>query len=220
MADSFFAGKNSDSRVRKGANGFILTGVEKISGGVSTSDYMASASTAEKWLNFYFRTTAASGSAQGLYMRLNVNGAGTASTVIMRPYLTITSAQTTGGHAAIHATAEIGADGSSTGLMAAGRFQVASTAATRTMTGTKAAIYLEGNWGVGTTMGGEESFIAVTDLTAVATPYFLDLKTLTSSATGAFEATTDANNGTPSGYLRCRITGGAVGYIAVYSTHA
>lgn len=216
MSDSFLSGKNSNVRIQKSDNGFSINGIEKLSGGTSTSDYMTSADPAQKWMNFFCRSTATTGSSQVLYIRHNANGAGTSQQTTIRSYLTVTAALTAGTSAAVHATAEIGAGGSQTGLFTAGRFQIASTAATRTMSGTKAALYLEGNWGVGTTMGGEESFIAITDLTAVYTPYFIDMKTLTSDAAGAFYAGTHAGT-TVSGVWRVRIPGGAVGYVKIYS---
>jgi hypothetical protein len=210
--------ENSDVKAVKLGSYYALHNIGWIYGGRSTSDYVSSANLNEKFLDFFFQGNGASGSVQGLYIRLNQNTAGTAAQVGVRSYVTITAALTTpAASVGVHSTVEIGAGGSNSALCAAGRFQIGATAATRTLTGTKTALLLEGNWGAGNTLATEESFIMLTDLvTTVPTTYFVDMNTLTSAAAGAFYAGTHGGT-TVSGVWRVRIPGGAIGYVKIFS---
>jgi hypothetical protein len=217
MADPRYTGVNTDMKWLKSENGVQMERVEFLSGGTSTSDYMSTAAPDFKFIKFYCKSTATSGDCRLAYLYLNFNGAGTGGGEALRLYTTITAAITASTVNAIHASAQIGASGSHSGLVNAAKFTLESTAATRTMTGVKSALNLVSWFGVGTTLGGEESFIRFDDLTTtIPMTLAFDFGGLTAGSGKATVA--GAHSGTTVGYvLRVRTPDGAIGYIKVFS---
>lgn len=222
MADPRFKGAE-DKRIPTDSKGFyMLENVGHLSGGTSTSDYVTSYNTAEKFLNFYFQAAAASGSARGMYMRLNFATAGSQAGEAVRAYTTV-SAALTGGNttAGIHASLALTAAGSQAGLGVGLRATLDAAAATRTLTGTYAALQVDSNFGAGNTVDGQKvSFIRVADVGAVQMPYLFDFSSLTAADSAAAIQADSGAVSTIYGYARVLCPGGAVGYIAIYAAHA
>ena len=210
---------NADAKWLPSTNGVRMERIEFLSGGTGISDYMASADPAQKWLNFYCQTTAATGSAQGLYLHLNVNYASTGSFNAGRFYTTVTAALTTGSVSGVHATAELGTGGTETGQTASLRATWAANATTRTVSGTHYAVLAESDIKTGNTMSGQQAFVGFKDLGDVAMPYALDFTGVTAATTASFEVSAGAV-GTVYGYINIMCDDGSHGYIPVYSSHA
>lgn len=211
---------NADAKWLPSTNGVRMERIEFLSGGTSTSDYMASAAPDEKWLKFYCRSTAATGDAHVAYLRLNLNGAGTGAGEAVRAYAVATAALTTGSFHGIHATAELGVGGTETGQSAGVRATWAVAAQTLTVTGTHAALLVETAIGAGVTLSGQESMVRFVDSGSVKPAILFDFTGLTAADTAsAIQADTGAV-GSLSHYLVCKVPGGAAGYIPVYSSHS
>jgi hypothetical protein len=217
MADPRFEGINTEMKWLKSVNGVKMERVEKLSGGTSTSDYMATAAPDQKFLNFYCQTTATSGDCRLFYGYMDFHGAGTGGGEVIRAYASITAAYTSSTINGAHICAEIGASGSHTGMVNAAKLTLQSTAATRTMAGVKSALNLVSWFGAGTTLGGEESFIRFDDLTtSIPMTLAFDFGGLTAGSGKATVA--GSHSGTTVGYvLRVRTPDGAIGYIKIFS---
>jgi hypothetical protein len=195
--------------------------VEFMSGGTSTSDYMASASADTKWLKFYCQSTATSGDARVAYLRLNLNGAGTGGGEAVRAYTVVSAALTTGSVHGIHATAEQTAAGTQAGQIAGGRFTFTAAAATRTLSGTSAGIIVESSIAAGNTVDGQKcAFVQFNDLGDVKMPYLFNFDGCTAGTDGAIEVDSGAVGATVYGYLRILTDTASVGYIPIYTSHS
>lgn len=214
-------GGNADIRLFKIGNYWALPNLGFLSGGTSAATAVSSADPDTKFLNFYTKSTAPSGDARGIYMRLALDGAGTGGGEAGRFYTVLGAALTGGGTHGIHATLELAAAGSQSGLSASVRATLAAVAATKTLTGTYAALELESDFKTGNTVDGQKvSFIRATDLGDVKMPYLFDFSTLVAGDTlSAIQADSGAVS-TIYGYARVLCPGGAVGYICIYAAHS
>lgn len=127
----------------------------------------ATATAGKNFLGYWVKSTATSGDARGLYLRLYLSAAGSGEAV--RAYTTADAANVaTGGTAnGIHASLSIAAAGSISGAGNAGRFTIDAAAASRTLSGTLAAIQVDSNFGAGNTLPATAAFIRVTDTGSV-----------------------------------------------------
>lgn len=142
--------------------------VTAILGGSGSSAAPTSTATADKnFLGFWTKSTAATGDARGLYMRLYFGGAGGGEAV--RAYATADAANVaTGGTVnGIHASLSIAVGASVSGAGNAGRFTLDAAAASRTLTGTLAALQVDSNLGTGNTLPASHAFIRFTNTGAV-----------------------------------------------------
>lgn len=154
--------------------------------GSGTSAAPTSTATAGKnFLGYWVKSTAASGDARGLYMRLYLEGAGSGEAV--RAYATANAAGVAAGGTinGIHASLSIAASASVSGAGNAIRATLDAAADTRTLAGTLAAIQLDSNIATGNTVPANAAFIRVTDTGAVK---LAKLFNLPASASGAMVA--------------------------------
>ena len=182
--------------------------------GVGNSTVPFVTGTANKnFLGFWVKSNATSGDARGLYMRLYLNGAGGGEAV--RAYATAaTNNVATGGTMnGIHASASINTSSSISGAANAGRFTLDAAAATRTLTGTLAAIQADTNIGANNTLPASHAFIRFTNTGSVA---FTNLFEVPSASNGTVFAAHVTDAMTHS--LKIRSAAGTAYYIMCTST--
>jgi hypothetical protein len=137
--------------------------------GSGTSAAPTSTSSAGKnFLGYWTKSTAASGDARGLYMRLYLSGATGGDAV--RAFATADAANVaTGGTAnGIHASLSIAVGGSISGAGNAARVTLAADAASRTLSGTLAALQVDSDIATGNTLPASHAFMRFTNSGAVA----------------------------------------------------
>ena len=218
--DPRFSG-NEDIRLPNTGGYFRLENVERLSGGLSTSDFFNSADPDTKFITFYYSSSAVSGDARGMYMRLHLLGAGSGGGESIRAYTGIGAALTASGTHGIHSTVAVLAAGSNSGMSAGVRATLEAAAATKTLTGTYAALQVDSYIGAGNTVDGQKvSFIRAADVGAVAMPYLFDFSGLTAADTAAAIQADSGAVSTIYGYARVLCPGGAVGYLVIYAAHS
>ena len=121
----------------------------------------------KNFLGYWVKSTAGSGDARGLYMRLYLGGIGSGEAI--RAYATAAAANVaTGGTInGIHASLSLNASASISGQGFAGRFTFDAAADTRTLNGNCAALLVESNIATGNTVPTSMAFIRVADIGAV-----------------------------------------------------
>lgn len=120
------------------------------------------------FLDFRVKSTAASGDARGLYLRLYVGGAAGGEAIRAFATASTTNVATGGTLNGIHASMSIATSSSISGAGNAGRFTLAADAATRTLSGTLAALQVDSDIGTGNTLPASHAFIRFTNSGAVA----------------------------------------------------
>lgn len=182
--------------------------------GSGTSAAPTSTATAGKnFLGYWVKSTATSGDARGLYMRLYLAGAGGGEAV--RAYATAQAANVaTGGTInGIHASLSLDASASISGQGFAGRFTFDAAADTRTLNGNCAPVLIESNIGAGNTVPATMAHIRVTDLGAVAIKKLFRLPTVASAGLLAAHITDAMTHS-----IRCVDEAGTVFYIMATTT--
>lgn len=182
--------------------------------GSGSSTYPTTTSTAGKnFLGYWVKSTATSGDARGLYMRLYLSGAGSGEAV--RAYATAAAANVaTGGTVnGIHASLSMNASASISGQGFAGRFTFDAAADTRTLNGNCAPILVESNIAAGNTVPATMAHMRVTDTGAVPIKKLFRLPTVASAGLLAVH-TTDAMTHS----IRCVDDAGTVFYIMATTT--
>lgn len=136
--------------------------------GSGTSSAPTTTSSADKnFLGYWVKSSATSGDARGLYMRLTLSGAGSGEAV--RAYATAAAANVaTGGTVnGIHASLSLNASASVSGQGFGARITFDAAADTRTLNGNCAPVLIESNIGANNTVPATMAHIRVTDTGAV-----------------------------------------------------
>lgn len=144
--------------------------------GSGTSAAPTTTSTANKnFLGYWVKSSAATGDARGMYLRLYLSGAGGGEA--LRAYATAdgTGVATGGTINGIHASLSINASKTISGAGNAIRATLDAAADTRTLSGTLAAIQLDSNIAAGNTVPATAAFLRVTDTGAVALGRLLNI---------------------------------------------
>lgn len=148
-------------------------------GGIGLSGYPVSDDgIADKnWIGMFTKTTAATGDNRGVYWRHTFEGAGGGE--VLRPVAKVnTSNVATGGTVnGIHTTLSVATSSSVSGAGNAIRATLEAAAATRTLSGTCAALQLDSNIGANNTVPSSWSFIRVTDSGSVKVGKLFNLPT-------------------------------------------
>jgi hypothetical protein len=219
--------KNRDSRfastevkigcARFGLNAALNANAVLGGSGTSTSP-LTDATASPNFLGFWVKSSATSGTARGIYMRLYVTaGAGGEAGRFYTTVSSNTPADTVNG---VHCSLDFGASaGNVTGLGTAGRFTL--TVPGRSLGGTTAAIQAELWLETSAALGGTCSFIrCVADgagKAAVDTSgFFFEIAGLTANTDKLFRASAP---GTLAASLRCKV-GGTTYYLPLYSAAA
>lgn len=182
--------------------------------GSGTSSYPTSTSTANKnFLGYWVKSTATSGDARGLYIRIYFGAAGAGEAV--RAYATADAANVaTGGTVnGIHASLSMNASASISGQGFAGRFTFDAAADTRTLNGNCAPILVESNIAAGNTVPATMAHIRVTDTGAVPIKKLFRLPTVASAGLLAAHVTDAMTHS-----IRCVDDAGTVFYIMATTT--
>ena len=217
MSDSFVAGKNSNTKFFKTANGWSLTEVERITGGSSSAPF--SAGSALNWFEFYRKSTDVSGAdSRVIFAYLDVAGAaGSGVAAQFRGEATGTTAIT--GVGGLDAWGEISATAAMpTGLIygACAAIIADARAAAASLTGTYWSLFLASSFGTNITTSAQSAFIGCQDWGGGdVMPNFLDVSLLTSGAANAYYAGTHSGS-TVGGVLRVNTPAGIM-YIKLYS---
>ena len=201
--------------VRFGLNAALGTDVVLGGGGTAASPVI-DATADPKFLSFYVSSSATTGTARGMYMRLYTRNGGEAG----RFYTTCgddTPSDTVNG---VHCSLDFGASlGNITGLGTAGRFTLQVPG--RSLTGTTAAVQAELWLNTSAALGGECSFIRMVadgaGKAAVDTSgYLFSIQGLTANTDKLFRVTAP---GTLAASLRCKV-GAVTYYLPLYSAPA
>lgn len=182
----------------------------KILGGGESSDQVLSATASEKMTSFYTKNSATSGTSVALYWKHEVSGiAGSGVVGRFYAYGNVAMALLVGAQI----TAETGAAGKVSGLLAGCRSQVsladdATAAPTGTIAGGQSELYFDGDNSSTTDVSGTKCsihrFVIDGDTTARAkVPYIFEFINL--GAAGSGEELISSKYITPSHGLRCRI---------------
>lgn len=173
----------------------------------------ATATADKNFLGYWVKSTAATGDARGLYMRMYFGAAGSGEAV--RAYATADAANVaTGGTVnGIHASLSMNASASISGQGFAGRFTFDAAADTRTLNGNCAPVLIESNIATGNTVPATMAHIRVANTGAVAIKKLFRLPTVASAGLLAAH-TTDALTHS----IRCVDDAGTVFYIMCTTT--
>src|SRR5574341_905286 len=146
--------------------------------GISTAGSRVTISAADKnFAGFWLESTAASGTVRGIYMRLYFKGASAGGGETARFFSAVEGVTVGGGVHGAHITASLDATGQVSGLMAAVRATLGATAATKTVTGTLAALQVDSDVGANNTLPASCAFIRVADNSSVKLPYLFLIDT-------------------------------------------
>lgn len=182
--------------------------------GSGTSSAPTSTATANKnFLGYWVKSTATSGDARAMYVRLYLGAAGSGEAV--RAYATADAANVaTGGTVnGIHASLSMNASASISGQGFAGRFTFDAAADTRTLNGNCAPVLIESNIAAGNTVPATMAHIRVTDTGAVPIKKLLRLPTVASAGLLAAHITDAITHS-----IRCVDDAGTVFYIMCTTT--
>lgn len=182
--------------------------------GGGTSSSPVTTSTANKnFMGYWVESTATSGDARGLYVRLYLSAAGSGEAV--RAYATADAANVaTGGTVnGIHASLSMNASASISGQGFAGRFTFDAAADTRTLNGNCAPILVESNIGANNTVPATMAHIRVTNTGAVPILKLFRLPTVASAGLLAAHVTDAMTHS-----IRCVDDAGTVFYIMATTT--
>jgi hypothetical protein len=176
--------------------------------GAGTSTTPQLTSTAGKnFVGFWCKSTATSGDARAMYMRLYLTGASGGEAI--RAYTTAQGTVGVGGTVnGLHASLSVDASAAVSGQGNAARFTLDLAADTRTAGANLACVTLDSNFGTGNTIGTGAAFIRVTDLTAVKMPALLNIP---AASNGTIFATHTVQ--TMSHSIRCVDAAGTAYYI-------
>lgn len=182
--------------------------------GSGTSSAPTSTATANKnFMGYWVKSTATSGDARALYVRLYFGGAGSGEAV--RAYATADAANVaTGGTVnGIHASLSMNASASISGQGFAGRFTFDAAADTRTLNGNCAPVLVESNIATGNTVPATMAHIRVADVGAVPIKKLFRLPTVASAGLLAAHVTDAMTHS-----IRCVDDAGTVFYIMATTT--
>lgn len=154
----------------------------------STANKFVWGAAGKNGLGFWLQSNAATGDARGLYMRLYLNGAGGGEAIRAFATASTTDVATGGTMNGIHATASVATSSSISGAANAGRFTISADAATRSLSGTLAALQVDSDIGTGNTLPGSHAFIRFTNSGAVSLSRLFEVPTVASG--GIFAAHT------------------------------
>lgn len=157
--------------------------------GSGTSAAPTSTSTAGKnFLGYWVKSTATSGDARAMYLRLYLTGASGGEA--LRAFATAQGTVAVGGTInGIHATLSQDASAAVSGAGNAIRATLAAAADTRTLSGTLAAIQVDSDIAAGNTVPANAAFIRVTDSGAVALGRLLNIPAASNSTIFATHTT-------------------------------
>lgn len=190
--------------------------------GTSTQP-ITSATPNQRFFDINLKSTSTSGHAYGMRIELekSTSSSGAPRTLTLWCVLSNTTGYGAGGANALHANTYIGAGNSGVvGEAHAAASQLIIAADTRTAQGTWCAHKFVNEFGANNTMPSTTTFfLRFHDAGTVKTPLMFDFSNLTAGASNCIEADTGAV-GTPSHYLRCKMPGGATGYMVVYDGHS
>jgi hypothetical protein len=124
---------------------------------------------------YRLKSTATSGDARGVYMRLKLYGAGGGEAGRFFANASTTNVATGGTINGIHTSMSVDASSSVSGAGNAIRATLGAAAATRTLGGTCAALQLDSDIGANNTVPASWSFIRVTDTSSVKIANFLNM---------------------------------------------
>jgi hypothetical protein len=182
--------------------------------GSGTSAANTTTSTAGKnFLGYWVKSSAATGDARGLYMRLTLSGAGSGEAVRAYATAAATGVATGGTVNGIHASLSMDASASISGQGFGARITFDAAADTRTLNGNCAPVLVESNIATGNTVPATMAHIRVTDTGAVAIKKLFRLPTVASAGLLAAH-TTDAITHS----IRCVDDAGTVFYLMCTTT--
>jgi hypothetical protein len=174
--------------------------------GTSSSPYSSGTTADKNFIGYWLKTTALSGTTRGVYLRLYIAGAG-CSGEAARIFTTVNGvAGGTGGIHGAHITGSLDATGTCGGLLVGCRATLGVSEATRSLSGTFAALQVDSDIGTGNTMPGTTSFIRVANNNSVAIANLFEIPTGVVTRKGSAPSASDG--------LACRING-ALAYIMV-----
>lgn len=139
-----------------------------LAGAGTAADPELTATADKNFLDFRVKSSATSGDARGLYLRLYLSGATGGDAVRAFATASTTNVATGGTINGIHATMSIATSSSVSGAGNAGRFTLAADAATRTLSGTLASLQVDSDIGENNTMPASHAFIRFTNSGSVA----------------------------------------------------
>jgi len=143
------------------------------------------------FIDFRTKSTYAGGVSRGVYLKHFIAGAGQEGEAL-RSRTEVAGVAAAGGVHGAHITAALDATGSATGLMAGVRATLEVAAATRSLSGTFAALQVDSFIGTGITMpAGSTSFIRVADAGAVAIANLFNIPASTCTRKGSAPSAVD-----------------------------
>lgn len=160
--------------------------------GSGTSAAPESITGADKnFLGYWLKCTATSGTTRGIYMRLYIAGAGQSGETA-RFFTTVNGvAGGTGGIHGAHITGSLDATGTCAGLLVGCRATLGVSAATRSLSGTFAALQVDSDIGANNTMPGTTSFIRVANNSSVAITNLFEIPSSTVGRKGSAPSAAD-----------------------------
>lgn len=187
--------------------------VALLEGGGTSSSPVTNAVANKNFLGYWVKSSASSGDARGLYMRLYLSSTGSGEAG--RFYTTAQAANVaTGGTAnGLHASISLDASASISGQAFAARLTFDAAADTRTLNGNCAPVLIESNIAAGNTVPATMAHIRVADTGAVPIKKLFRLPTVASAGLLAAH-TTDAMTHS----IRCVDDAGTVFYIMATTT--
>ena len=196
-----------------------LERVGKMQGGTSASDAVIDGTTNARWFEFFFRTTATSGTNRGFYMQLDTTGVGAANTMQLWSCLKTAGAVTRGG-SALHAIGYLAKDVSCTGtigeLMGINAHLIMEDEV-RNVQGSYYALKVSHEIKAGNVLPTVVAMTNYYDVGPVWTPFFWNLSFTV--GVGRAVETYSTNAGAAVFCLRVRCPDASVGYIHVYNAH-
>jgi hypothetical protein len=201
----------------KQANGGLAGGKSTalLSGGGTSSNPLSTATAGKNFLGYWLKSSAASGDARGMYMRLYLAGQGSGEAG--RFYTTGQAAGVaTGGSAhGIHASFDLGTTASHnvSGQAFAGRFTLGAAAATRTLNGNTGALLVESDIAAGNTVPATLALLHFKELGAVACKKAFRFPVVASAGMVAVHTTQVMSHS-----VRCVLDDGTVIYLMATDT--
>lgn len=163
----------------------------RLMGGGTNADPLTISEADKNFLDFRTKNTATSGTSRGIYFRHFIAGAGQEGEAA-RFATVVNGVAATGGVHGAHIAAVLDATGTSSGLMAGVRATLEVETATRSLSGTFAALQVDSFIGTGNTMpAASTSFIRVADSGAVAVSALFNIPASTVARKGSAASSSD-----------------------------